>query len=102
MHKILRVAKFLVLSVVALLLIAVGALLALRVHRQHVTARAIAIRAPNGIDEGKYIKIEGIDQWIQIRGQTAIIRFFCVFTAGREVPGSLKPWSFFRGKKNSP
>jgi len=69
MHKILRVAKFLVLSVVALLLIAVGALLALRVHRQHVTARAIAIHAPNGIDEGMYIKIRGIDQWVQIRGQ---------------------------------
>jgi len=32
MQKILRVAKFLVLSVVALLLIAVGTLLALRAH----------------------------------------------------------------------
>jgi pimeloyl-ACP methyl ester carboxylesterase len=69
MHKILRVAKFLVLSVVALLLIAVGALLALRVHRQHVTARAIAIHSLNGIDEGMYVKVGGIDQWIQIRGQ---------------------------------
>ncbi len=32
-------------------------------------ADAIAIHSPNGIDEGMYVKIGGIDQWIQIRGQ---------------------------------
>ncbi len=30
---------------------------------------AIAIHTANGIDEGMYVKIGGIDQWIQIRGQ---------------------------------
>jgi len=25
--------------------------------------------SPNGIDEGTYVKIGGIDQWIQIRGK---------------------------------
>jgi pimeloyl-ACP methyl ester carboxylesterase len=43
--------------------------LALRAHRQHVIARTIAIRTPNGIDERMYVNIGGIDQWVQIRGQ---------------------------------
>lgn len=66
---ILRAAKFIFLSLTALFLVVVGVVLTLRVHRQHVTARAIAIHAVNGIDEAMYVKIGGIDQWIQIRGQ---------------------------------
>ncbi len=69
MRKILKAAKIIILSALMLLLVAVGAVLLLRAYRQHVTAQAIAIRTPNGIDEGMYIKIGGIDQWIQIRGQ---------------------------------
>jgi len=69
MHKILKAAKFILLSVVGLIVVAVAAILALRAYRQHVTAQALAIHTPNGIDEGMYIKIGGIEQWIQIRGQ---------------------------------
>lgn len=69
MPKMLKAAKFILLTLVVLLLIVIGALLAFRVHRQQVTAQAIAIHTPNGIDEGTYVKIGGIDQWIQIRGQ---------------------------------
>jgi pimeloyl-ACP methyl ester carboxylesterase len=69
MRKILKAAKIILLSLMGLLVVLVGALLALRVHRQHVTAQAIAIHSPNGIDEGMYVRIGGIDQWIQIRGQ---------------------------------
>jgi pimeloyl-ACP methyl ester carboxylesterase len=32
-------------------------------------ARDYAVTAPNGIDEGSYVKIGGIDQWITIRGE---------------------------------
>jgi pimeloyl-ACP methyl ester carboxylesterase len=67
--KILKAAKFILLSLVVLLLVVVGAVLALRAHRQHETAEAIAIHTPNGIDEALYVRIGGIDQWIQIRGQ---------------------------------
>jgi pimeloyl-ACP methyl ester carboxylesterase len=69
MRKILKVVKFVFLSLVVLFLVALGAILVLRAHRQHVIAQAIAIRTPNGIDEAMYVKIGGIDQWIQIRGQ---------------------------------
>ena len=43
MRKIRTAAKFISLSVVVVLLIAVGAILSLRLHRQRVTAQAIAI-----------------------------------------------------------
>jgi pimeloyl-ACP methyl ester carboxylesterase len=69
MIKILKAAKIILLSLVVLFVVGVGALLALRAHRQRVTARAIAIHTPNGIDEAMYVKIGGIDQWVQIRGQ---------------------------------
>ena len=69
MRKIQRALKFILLSLAALFLAAVGAILALRIQRQHVTAKAIAIHTPNGIEEAMYVKIGGIDQWIQIRGQ---------------------------------
>jgi pimeloyl-ACP methyl ester carboxylesterase len=69
MRKILRVAKWVLLSLLALLAIAIGAILALRAYQQHVTAQTIAIRSPNGINEAMYVRIGGINQWIQIRGQ---------------------------------
>lgn len=69
MYKILRLIRVFFFSLAALLVIAVVALLVLRAHRQHVIAKAIAIHTVNGIDEAMYVKIGGIDQWIQIRGQ---------------------------------
>jgi len=69
MRRVLKIAKFVALSIMALLVVAVGAILILRAHRQHATAQAIAIHTPNGIDEAQYVRIGGINQWIQIRGQ---------------------------------
>jgi pimeloyl-ACP methyl ester carboxylesterase len=69
MRRILRVAKFVFLSLIVFLAAAIGAVLIIRVHRQHLTAQAIAIHAANGIDEAQYVRIGGIEQWIQIRGQ---------------------------------
>src|SRR5208337_3944253 len=56
-------------SLIALVVVAIAALLAMRTYRQHVNAQLLAIHSQNGIDEGMYVKIGGIDQWIQIRGQ---------------------------------
>lgn len=69
MSKLWKAAKIILLSAVALLVIAVGVVLGYRAYVQHANARAIAIHSPNGIDEGMYVKIGGIDQWIQIRAQ---------------------------------
>lgn len=73
MHKILKSAKVIFLSLVALFLIALGAVLALRFHRQHVTTQAIAIRTPNGIDEGMYVRSAGSTSGFRSGGRTARI-----------------------------
>jgi pimeloyl-ACP methyl ester carboxylesterase len=40
-----------------------------RAWRQHQSALALAITSANGIDEGLYVKLQGIDEWITIRGE---------------------------------
>ncbi|MGA3007411.1 MAG: alpha/beta hydrolase [Opitutaceae bacterium] len=57
----------LVLLSVALLLMALG--LGFRAYCQHENAEILAIHTPNGIQEGMYVPIGGIEQWIQIRGE---------------------------------
>ena len=47
---------------------AVGGL-AYRAMRQRQVAKELAIDTPNGIVEERFIRIGGIDQWIQIRGE---------------------------------
>jgi pimeloyl-ACP methyl ester carboxylesterase len=66
---LLKVIKRILLSILILFLLLVGAALAFRAYRQQENAKALAIHAPNGIDEARYVKIGGIDQWLQIRGE---------------------------------
>ena len=54
------------LAVVAAL---VCAALAYRALRQHLSARAFAIRTSNGIEEALFVRIGGIEQWVQIRSE---------------------------------
>ena len=46
-----------------------AAFLAYRAGRQRRNASALAIRTPNGIDEGLFVRAGDIDQWISIRGE---------------------------------
>jgi pimeloyl-ACP methyl ester carboxylesterase len=50
------------------LLVAVSAL-GYRAFLQHRDAEVLVIHTTNGINESRYVRIGGIDQWIQIRGQ---------------------------------
>lgn len=45
------------------------AALAYRAYRQHQNARVFAIRTRSGIDEALFVRIGGIDQWVQIRSE---------------------------------
>jgi pimeloyl-ACP methyl ester carboxylesterase len=56
-------------GIAVLVVILIGAGLGYRAWRQHQSAEALAIRTPNGIDEGLFVRVGGIDQWITIRGQ---------------------------------
>ena len=46
-----------------------GAGLLYRALRQLQQARALALRTPNKIEEGQFVQIGALDQWIQIRGE---------------------------------
>ncbi len=54
---------------IALLVLALGSLLTVRSCAQRSNAKAFAIHTANGIDESGYVRIGGIDQWVQVRGQ---------------------------------
>jgi len=68
----MRIVKILALSlagIVALIGLVVGGALGFRAHRQHQNAAALAIHTANGIEEGMYVQIGGLRQWLQIRGE---------------------------------
>jgi len=76
--------------VVALLVLGIAALLGYRKLRQRRVAKALAIDTPNGIVEAGYVRIGGVDQWIQLRGEDRDNPVLLVIHGG---PGS--PYSIF-------
>jgi len=96
-RKIFMTIKFALLSMLAgaILLISLG--LGFRAYRQHVNARILAIHTANGIQEGMFVPIGGIQQWIQIRGEdrnNPILLFVHGGPGGSTVPISSgwQPW----------
>jgi pimeloyl-ACP methyl ester carboxylesterase len=68
----MRVLKIIGLGVgglIGLVLLAAVGLLGYRAWTQHQNAKAVAITSPNGINEKLYVKLGGIDQYVEIRGQ---------------------------------
>lgn len=68
-QRILKAAKFALLGATVLLGLLVATGLCFRAWRQHENQKIWDIHTPNGIQEGVYVPIGGIEQWIQIRGQ---------------------------------
>ena len=67
-----KIAKFIrasLLAIAGLLIVVVAAGLGFRAYRQHLAADVLAIRSPNGVQEGGFVVIGGIKQWVQIRGE---------------------------------
>lgn len=67
--RILRTAGLVLVGAVVLTGIAVGAALGYRIHRQQQNHDALRISSANGIEQGGFVTIGGLRQWIQIRGQ---------------------------------
>jgi hypothetical protein len=62
MRKLLRLG----LKIFGALLLLIAFVLTFGAWQYH---RDMAIHAPKGINEAGYVRIGGIDQWVQIRGQ---------------------------------
>jgi pimeloyl-ACP methyl ester carboxylesterase len=58
------------LAAFGLLALALAGGLAYRAYCQHRNARALAVSTPGGVVDGLFARIGGIDQWIQIRGES--------------------------------
>ncbi len=69
MRLLWKIAKYASIVGVSVIALAVVALFSLRAYNQRTNAPRFAIQSPNGIEESGYIKIGGIEQWLQIRGQ---------------------------------
>jgi pimeloyl-ACP methyl ester carboxylesterase len=65
---LLRLGQVLV-SLLAIVVLVVGGALGYRAIRQHQRAAEMALHGPKAIQEGRYVRIGGVAQWISIRGQ---------------------------------
>src|SRR5215218_6197097 len=71
--------------------------LAYRKSRQRKVAQGLVINTPNGIVEQRFVKVGGIDQWIQIRGEDRANPVLLVLHGGPGWPNAvftlpLRPW----------
>ena len=71
--------------------------LAWRITHQRRTAKALKIDTPNGIVEQRFVKLGGIDQWIQLRGEDRANPVLLVLHGGPGWPNAvftlpLRPW----------
>jgi pimeloyl-ACP methyl ester carboxylesterase len=64
----MKVIRRILVALVVLLLLAVVAALGYRTRWQHRIANAVKISSAKGIDEAKFIEVNGAEEWITIRG----------------------------------
>ena len=67
--KVLRRAAMVALGVFAAIGLVLVCALGYRAIRQQQRAAEMALHGPNAVQEGRYVRIGGVDQWISIRGQ---------------------------------
>jgi pimeloyl-ACP methyl ester carboxylesterase len=96
--RILKIVTLGLVGIIVLSGIAVGSALGYRTYRQHQNSEALGIHAVNGIEQGKFVDIGGLRQWIQIRGDdrnNPVILFVHGGPAMSMIPftyRSMRPW----------
>jgi proline iminopeptidase len=66
---IIKILKFVGTALACLIVVALSSALLYRKYLQHKTAEERAISSPTGINSLEPVRIGGIDQWIEVRGQ---------------------------------
>lgn len=56
-------------ALLVLLLLSATAALGYRAFRQHQTTQLLELEGPKVVDEASFVRIGGVDQWLQIRGE---------------------------------
>jgi hypothetical protein len=69
LNVIKKILKYGGIAMVCLIIGTLSSALLYRKYLQHEVSEARAIRSPNGIDSLEAVRIGGIDQWIEVRGQ---------------------------------
>ena len=96
-RKIARFVRTCLLCTAGLLVAVVAAGLGFRAYLQHLAREELAIRSPNGVQEGGFVVIGGIKQWVQIRGEdrdNPVLLFVHGGPGGSTLPMSSgwRPW----------
>ncbi len=68
-RKLLKIVKYVAISIACLILAVLSSALLYRKYLQHKVAERRAIHSPKGINSLEAVRIGGIDQWIEVRGQ---------------------------------
>jgi proline iminopeptidase len=64
-----KILKYVGIAILGLVVVALSSALLYREYLRHKVAKERAIRPPNGINSLERVRIGGIDQWIEVRGQ---------------------------------
>ena len=69
MSRILRIARWSAAGLALLVTLTIAAAFLWRADAQARNAAAARIASPNGIDEAGYVELNGVAQWVTLRGQ---------------------------------
>lgn len=89
-----------ILAAFGILVVLVTTGLVWRAFRQHQVSEATAIHTSNGIDERRYVRIGGEEQWITIRGQDRNNPAVLVLHGGPGAPVSALPGHFLAWERD--
>ena len=83
-----------IVLVFGVLVLLAGGALGWRALRRHRLSESMVIGTPNGIDERRYVRIGGVEQWITIRGQNRDNPAILLLHGGPGAPLSPLPGHF--------